>query len=104
MEQQANSSIDPSATVDQTIARYPQTIAVFNRFGLDSCCGGGAPVREAARRDGVDPVALLAALRDATAERKTETSERNTPDEDCGALPTACKTGSHHPHREKKSW
>lgn len=58
--------IDPTATVDQTIARHPQTIAVFNRFGLDSCCGGGAPIIEAARRDGADPLALLEALRDAT--------------------------------------
>ncbi len=72
-------TIDPTATVDQTIARHPQTIAVFNRFGLDTCCGGGAPILEAARRDGADPVALLEALRDATAgERNPHAGTENS--------------------------
>ena len=49
-------------TVNDVIARYPATVAVFNRFGIDACCGGAVPVREAAVRDGVDLTDLLAAL------------------------------------------
>lgn len=45
-------------TVNAAIERYPATVAVFNRHGIDACCGGAAPVEEAARRDGAD-VAVL---------------------------------------------
>lgn len=57
--------LDPSLTINEIVARYPETIAVFNRFGMDTCCGGGVPVEEAARRDGLDVDQILAALRDA---------------------------------------
>lgn len=58
--------LDPSLTINEIVARHPETIAVFNRFGMDTCCGGGVPVEEAARRDGLDLDQILAALRDAT--------------------------------------
>ena len=48
--------------VNEVIRTHPATVEVFNRFGIDSCCGGAAPVAEAAVRDGADPAALLAAL------------------------------------------
>lgn len=54
--------IDPSMTINEIVARYPQTMAVFNRFGLDTCCGGGVTVAEAARRDGIDAEPVLAEL------------------------------------------
>ena len=57
--------LDQSLTINEIVARYPETIAVFNRFGMDTCCGGGVPVEEAARRDGLDLDQILAALRDA---------------------------------------
>jgi iron-sulfur cluster repair protein YtfE (RIC family) len=62
-----NASTEPdcTATVNATMARWPATMAVFNRFGVDTCCGGGSSVEDAARRDGVDAPALCAALRDA---------------------------------------
>ena len=59
------SRVDPNvtaATVNEITARYPETIAVFNDFGVDACCGGDAVLREAAARDGVDLPALAAAL------------------------------------------
>jgi regulator of cell morphogenesis and NO signaling len=49
-------------TVNEIIRRYPASIAIFNRFSIDACCGGGVSVREAAIRDGVDPEVLIAAL------------------------------------------
>ena len=62
---QNTSQIDIVSTVNELVVRYPATIAVFNRFGIDSCCGGGVPLADAARRDGADVDALLAALREA---------------------------------------
>lgn len=60
--------IDPNVTVRETIARHPETKAVFARFGLDTCCGSGVPIVDAAHRDGADLDTLLAALREATPE------------------------------------
>ncbi len=59
--------LDTGWTVNELIAREPQTVAVFNRFGLDTCCGGGDAIADAASREGVDLDALLAALRSAMA-------------------------------------
>jgi regulator of cell morphogenesis and NO signaling len=57
--------IDSGMSVNDVIRRYPSTMAVFNRLGIDACCGGAASIDEAARRDGVAPSVLLAALREA---------------------------------------
>jgi regulator of cell morphogenesis and NO signaling len=51
--------------VNETIRRFPATVAIFNAFGIDACCGGSVPLAEAARRDGTDPDALVEALREA---------------------------------------
>ncbi|HEY5218764.1 MAG TPA: DUF542 domain-containing protein [Gemmatimonadaceae bacterium] len=59
-------ALDLSQTVNALVARDPRTVAVFNHFGMDMCCGGGVPIAEAAARDGVDLAVLLAALRSAT--------------------------------------
>lgn len=47
-------------SVNETIRRFPATVEVFNRYGIDACCGGAAPVAEAAVRDGADPAAVQA--------------------------------------------
>ena len=60
-------TIDPTASVNDVISRYPATIPVFNKFGLDTCCGGGAPIADAARRDGAYLGSLLEELRKAAA-------------------------------------
>ncbi len=51
--------------INDVIKKYPETIAVFNRFNVDACCGGGASIEATARADGVAVDALLAALNDA---------------------------------------
>ncbi|MDO8502867.1 MAG: DUF542 domain-containing protein [Gemmatimonadaceae bacterium] len=58
-------SIDQELSVNEVMKRYPVTMEVFNRFGIDTCCGGNASVIEAARRDGVNLDSLLDAIRDA---------------------------------------
>ena len=58
-------TIDLNDTVNDVIARYPATVGVFNTFGIDSCCGGGLPLITVTSRHGIDPDALLVALRQA---------------------------------------
>lgn len=60
-----DTEIDPTMTVKETMARYPNAENVFNLFGVDTCCGSGVPIVDAAHRDGAELGVLLAALRDA---------------------------------------
>lgn len=55
-------------TVNEAIRRFPASVAVFNRYGIDACCGGAVPIGEAAVRDAADPDALLGALLEAIRE------------------------------------
>ena len=55
--------LNAASTVNDTLRQYPVTTAVFNRFGIDACCGGAASISEAATRDGADSQELLNALR-----------------------------------------
>lgn len=49
-------------TVNETIQRFPRTVAVFDAHGIDSCCGGALPVAEAAARHGIPLPELLKEL------------------------------------------
>lgn len=59
---QAGLEIGPEEQVNEVVRVHPATVGVFNRFGIDACCGGAAPIREAAIRDGADPEAPLTAI------------------------------------------
>jgi len=67
---QEDVKVDGLLTVNELMAREPVTMAVFNDFGIDTCCGAASPISEAAARDGADVDALLAALRRAIEERE----------------------------------
>jgi regulator of cell morphogenesis and NO signaling len=54
-----------STTINDLLLRYPATVEVFNRFGIDACCGGDATVAEGAERDGATLDDLLRALEEA---------------------------------------
>lgn len=56
-------AIMPDSTVNDVLLRHPATVAVFNAFGVDACCGGAASLAEAARDAGISLDALLDALR-----------------------------------------
>jgi iron-sulfur cluster repair protein YtfE (RIC family) len=58
-------------TVNEVIHRFPASVAVFNAFGIDSCCGGGESLEAAARLDGVELDRLLAALDTLTSHGET---------------------------------
>jgi regulator of cell morphogenesis and NO signaling len=55
-------TIDADWTVNTTIQRFPSTIAVFNQYGVDACCGGAATLREAALEAGIGVDQLKYAL------------------------------------------
>lgn len=46
----------------QVVLQMPASSTVFERFGLDYCCGGQTLVGDACEKRGVDPQALIAAL------------------------------------------
>lgn len=60
-----DSAISRDMVINDAIKKYPQTIAVFNEFRVDSCCGGGRSIEQTAIADGVDVEALLQALNQA---------------------------------------
>jgi regulator of cell morphogenesis and NO signaling len=62
MTQTKLASVLEEMTVNDVVQSYPETVVVFNDFGIEACCGGGVPVREAAVRDGASPEAVLDAL------------------------------------------
>ncbi|MEK6813411.1 MAG: DUF542 domain-containing protein [Nitrospirota bacterium] len=51
-------------TVNDILAKFPETISIFNEFGIDACCGGGAALTDAAKRDGADIEKIVTALTD----------------------------------------
>ena len=61
-------AIDARSTVNDIVARYPSTLAVFNAFGIDTCCGGALPVTEVATRHKIPLNALRSALESAIGE------------------------------------
>ena len=54
--------LDCSRTVNETVALHPATGVVFGSHGIDTCCGGGISVEEAARNAAIDPRQLCAEL------------------------------------------
>ena len=59
--------IGPDETLNAVVARYPTTLAVLNRFGLDTCCGGAHTLQTAAAAHGLEITALVSALERAAA-------------------------------------
>ena len=55
-------AIDPSWTINEVIAKYPETMSVFNSFGLDLCCGADETIAAAANESEIDSEALMSAL------------------------------------------
>ncbi len=60
--QMGNGIIPEKTTVRDVVVDDYRTAAVFQKYGLDFCCGGGAPIAEAAANKNVDTKVLLAEL------------------------------------------
>ena len=63
----ANTTIqlDCALSVNDTVERYPATSVIFDAYGIDTCCGGGISVEEAAKGASVDPRQLCSELEEA---------------------------------------
>jgi regulator of cell morphogenesis and NO signaling len=48
--------------VNDCIKLHPNTIGVFTKFHIDSCCGGAVSIEDAAKRDGARLDELMAAI------------------------------------------
>ena len=57
-----NSSITADCSVDAAMRKSPTAQAVLDRFGIDTCCGGSASLRDAALHAHQDPAIVLEAL------------------------------------------
>jgi len=57
-------------TVNEALVAAPGTAEIFNRLGVDTCCGGTLTLVEAARAAGVAPAALRAAVEPALAAKQ----------------------------------
>ena len=61
-------STSKSRTVGELVAERPARARVFERFGIDYCCGGKLSLAEAAAQQSIDAAPVLAALREADQE------------------------------------
>lgn len=59
--------VDDKTTVRDVVGHYPQTRPVFEKFGIDYCCGGNQCLTDAASQRGLDVAALVGALQEAAA-------------------------------------
>ena len=58
----AATTLDCTQTVNEIVARHPETLPVFSSWGIDTCCGGQHSVEEVVRRHRLDGQALCDAL------------------------------------------
>jgi len=56
------STIAPGETVADLVLEQPTRAQVFERFGIDYCCGGRVPLDQACAERGLELAAVLAAL------------------------------------------
>ena len=59
------SDITKDMVVNDVIKDHPDTIGVFSRFNIDSCCGGAATIEASAARDNAPLEELMKALNEA---------------------------------------
>lgn len=61
--------ISGSTLINQVVLAHPETLSVFHRHGMDSCCGGALPLETVAQVHEVDLGRLLSELQEAVARK-----------------------------------
>ncbi|MDP3511089.1 MAG: iron-sulfur cluster repair di-iron protein [Candidatus Melainabacteria bacterium] len=64
-------------TVGMLVAEQPLRAAVFDRFGIDYCCGGKQTLVAACERDGIAPDTVIASLLDNDAKVEADQNGQN---------------------------
>jgi regulator of cell morphogenesis and NO signaling len=54
--------LNPEETIGRIVARDFRTAAVFRKYGLDYCCGGGRTLEDACARKGIDASVVASEL------------------------------------------
>lgn len=57
-------------TVNEVLAAAPGTAEIFNRMGVDTCCGGTLTLTDAARAAGISPGELRTAVEPVLAQQR----------------------------------
>lgn len=68
--------IDYDASLGNFVALYPRTRKVFEKYGLDYCCGGKKEIRVAAAEKNIDMTALISELEKAINETQVAEIEK----------------------------
>jgi len=61
-------NITPESKVGEIAARHPMSTQVFDRYGIDFCCGGGIALRQACDRRGLSTSQILVEIERALAD------------------------------------
>ncbi len=56
-------TISETMTLNDIMLATPRAVEIFNRLGLDSCCGGAKPLALVCEKHGHDLAAVLRELR-----------------------------------------
>lgn len=62
MSNEPSPAIEPTTTVNETLRRLPEASGLLLDRGVDTCCGGGASLREACDDAELDLGGLMAEL------------------------------------------
>lgn len=65
-------------TVGELVVERPSRARVFERFGIDYCCGGKMSLQQACQKQGIDPQAVLAALEQVSESPETDVRDWST--------------------------
>src|SRR3954469_12607145 len=55
-------TLKPEQTVGQIAAEFPASVRVFEKYGIDFCCGGKLPVAQVCANKSLDAGQLLAEI------------------------------------------
>lgn len=61
--------ITKDMVINDVVKMYPETLAIFSKFKVDSCCGGGQSIENTACADAVNVEALVRALNESLGDR-----------------------------------
>ena len=70
-------SIDTTSTIGQLVAEKPSRARLFEKLGIDYCCGGKRPLAEAAAAKGLDANTIALTLEAAESVNAGQTAEQD---------------------------